>query len=149
VRGAGLVEVAVDGWRQPAWADPAALEALGTRARHRTTLLSPFDSLVWDRARTRRVFDFQHALEAYVPAAKRVHGYYAMPLLAGGRLRGRVDPARDGTTLVAKRLSCDPDAVEAMAEALREAAEWVGCDAVALQVVDPPALATPLRAALD
>ena len=143
-----LVEVAVDGWRGPAWADPDALKALGTRGRHRTTLLSPFDSLVWDRARTLRVFDFHHRLEAYVPAPKRVHGYFAMPLLAGGRLRGRVDPGREGATLVAKRVSCEADAVEAMAQALREAAEWVGCDAVALRVVDPPALATPLRAAL-
>ena len=49
---------------------------------------------------------------------------------------------------MAKRLSCEPGAVEAMAQALREAAEWVGCDAVALQAVDPPELAQPLRAAL-
>jgi uncharacterized protein YcaQ len=143
-----LVEVAVAGWRGPAWADPEALAALGTRGRHRTTLLSPFDSLVWDRARTRRVFDFHHRLEAYVPAAKRVHGYYAMPLLAGGRLRGRVDPGRDGATLVAKRVSCEPEAVDAMAAALREAAEWVGCDAVAVDAADPPPLAAALRARL-
>jgi uncharacterized protein YcaQ len=71
-----------------------------------------------------------------------------MPLLAGGRLRGRVDPGREGTTLVAKRLSCEPAAVDAMAQALREAAEWVGCDAVALETVHPPELAKPLRAAL-
>jgi uncharacterized protein len=144
----GLVEVAVDGWRGTAWADPDALRALGARGRHRTTLLSPFDSLVWDRARTLRVFGFRHRLEAYVPAPKRVHGYYAMPLLAGGRLRGRVDPGRDGSALVAKRLSCEPDAVDAMAQALREAAEWVGCDAVELGEVDPPALRSPLRARL-
>jgi uncharacterized protein len=142
-----LVEVEVEGWSR-AWAHPDALEALGARGRHRTTLLSPFDSLVWDRARTLRIFDFQHRLEAYVPAPKRVHGYFVMPLLAGGRLRGRVAPGRDGTTLVAKRVSCEPDAVHAMAQALREAAEWVGCDAVALQAVDPSALAKPLRAAL-
>jgi uncharacterized protein YcaQ len=141
----GLVEVAVPGWRGPVWADPDGLAALRTRGRHRTTLLSPFDSLVWDRARTLRVFDFHHRLEAYVPAPKRVHGYFAMPLLTGGRLRGRVDPGRDGTTLIAKRVSCEPDAIDAMAEALREAAEWVGCDAVALQVVDPPQLADALR----
>jgi uncharacterized protein len=144
----GLVEVAVAGWDGAAWAHPDALEELGARGRHRTTLLSPFDSLVWDRARTLRVFDFHHRLEAYVPAPKRVHGYFAMPLLAGGRLRGRVDPGRDGTTLIAKRLSCDPAAVDPMAQALREAAAWVGCDAVALQAVDPPKLAAPLRARL-
>jgi uncharacterized protein YcaQ len=77
-----------------------------------------------------------------------VHGYFAMPLLAGGRLQGRVDPGRDGTTLIAKRVSCEPDAVEAMARALREAAEWVGCDAVVVQVVDPPGVAGALRAAV-
>jgi uncharacterized protein YcaQ len=143
-----LVEVEVEGWGSRAWAHPAVLDALGERGRHRTTLLSPFDSLVWDRARTLRVFDFHHRLEAYVPAPKRVHGYFAMPLLAGGRLRGRVDPGRDGTTLIAKRVSCEPDAVDAMAQALREAAEWVGCEAVALQVVDPPGVAAALRAAL-
>jgi uncharacterized protein YcaQ len=148
VRDTGLVEVSVAGWRGPAWADPKALEALRARGRHRTTLLSPFDSVIWDRARTLRVFGFHHRLEAYVPAPKRVHGYYAMPLLAGGRLRGRVDPGRDGATLVAKRLSCEPGAVDAMAQALREAAAWVGCDGVALGVVDPPELEAPLRAAL-
>jgi uncharacterized protein YcaQ len=141
----GLVEVEVEGWRQRAWAQPEALEALGTRGRHRATLLSPFDSLVWDRRRTLRLFDFQHRLEAYVPAPKREHGYFAMPLLSGGRLRGRVDPGRDGTTLVAKRLSCEPGAIDAMAGALREAAEWVGCDAVAVEAVDPPQLAVALR----
>lgn len=144
----GLVEVAVDGWKAPGWADPEALAQLGVRGRHRTTLLSPFDSLIWDRARTLRVFDFHHRLEAYVPAPKRVHGYFAMPLLAGGRLRGRVDPGREGTTLVAKRLSVEHDAVEAMADALREAASWVGCDAVALGEVTPREAAAPLRAAL-
>lgn len=143
-----LVKVTVDGWGAPAFAHPGALAALGARGRHRTTLLSPFDSLVWDRARTLRIFDFHHRLEAYVPAPKRVHGYFAMPLLAGGQLCGRVDPGREGTTLIAKRVSCEPAAVEPMAQALREAAEWVGCDAVAVRTVDPPELAAPLRAAL-
>jgi uncharacterized protein len=148
VRETGLVEVQVEGWDAPAWADPGALEAADRRGRHRTTLLSPFDSLVWDRARTLRMFGFVHRLEAYVPRAKRVHGYFAMPLLSGGRLEGRVDPGRDGRTLVAKQLSVKPRAVAAMAAALREAAAWVGCDSVALDRVEPPALAAPLRAAL-
>jgi hypothetical protein len=145
---AGLVPVAVEGWSAPAWADPEAL-AQPARGRHRTTLLSPFDSLVWDRARTARLFGFVHRLEAYVPAPKRVHGYFTMPLLTGGRLVGRVDPARRGRTLVAKQLSmAGTAAVAPMAEALVEAATWVGCDAVALERVEPPELAEPLRAAL-
>ena len=112
--------------------------------RHRTTLLSPFDSLVWDRRRTERLFGFAHRLEAYVPAAKRVHGYFAMPLLAGGRLVGRVDPGREGRTLVAKQLTVDVRSAPAMAAALREAATWVGCDAVALGRVEPAAAAPAL-----
>jgi uncharacterized protein len=133
------------------WADPAALAqaAGGGRGRHRVTLLSPFDSLVWDRKRTRRMFGFDHSLEAYVPRAKRVHGYFAMPLLAGGRLAGRVDPVRQGQTLVARQLSLTSAAATVpMARALREAAEWVGCSAVAAERVEPPHLAQRLRAAL-
>ncbi|MFF4170006.1 winged helix-turn-helix domain-containing protein [Streptomyces sp. NPDC001744] len=130
VEASGLVPVAVTGWGKPAWADPAAL-ATAPRGRHRTTLLSPFDSLVWERARTERIFGFTHRLEAYVPKPKRVYGYFAMPVLAGGRLVGRVDPAREGRTLVARQVTLDgPGAVPAVARALREAAEWVGCDAV-------------------
>ncbi|WP_030558202.1 DNA glycosylase AlkZ-like family protein, partial [Streptomyces exfoliatus] len=131
---------------KPAWADPRAL-ALEPGGRHRRTLLSPFDSLVWERARTERIFGFTHRLEAYVPRLKRVHGYFAMPLLAGGRLQGRVDPAREGTTLVARQVSLDGrKAVTPMAEALVEAASWVGCTAVRLEKVDAPELREPLMA---
>ncbi len=143
-----LVPVRVEGWRDEAWAHPDALAALGEGGRHRTALLSPFDSLVWDRARTERVFGFVHRLEAYTPRAKRVHGYFVMPLLAGGQLVGRVDPAREGSTLVARQVSVRPRAVEAMAGALREAATWVGCDAVRVERVEPPGLRAPLEHAL-
>jgi uncharacterized protein YcaQ len=143
-----LVEVRVAGWGEPAWAHPSALATIAKRGRHRTTLLSPFDSLVWDRRRTQRMFGFAHRLEAYVPAHRRVHGYFAMPLLAGGRLVGRVDPGRDGRTLVAKQLTVQPRALEAMAAALREAASWVGCDNIAVREVQPPELAATLRAAV-
>ncbi|MFJ8392847.1 winged helix-turn-helix domain-containing protein [Streptomyces sp. NPDC094144] len=144
VADSGLVPVAVRGWTKPAWADPAAL-ASEPRGRHRTTLLSPFDSLVWERARTERIFAFTHRLEAYVPKPKRVHGYFAMPLLAGGRLQGRVDPAREGTTLVARQVSlAGPKAVPPMAEALVEAASWVDCTDVRLERVDAPELHGPL-----
>jgi uncharacterized protein len=153
---AGLVPVSVghrDG-ATPAWADPDALAetsgtVTGARGRHRVTLLSPFDSLIWDRKRTLRMFGFEHVLEAYVPEPKRVHGYYTMPLLARGRLLGRVDPVRRGRTLVARQLSLDtPAAAEPMARALREAASWVGCDDVSLGRVSPPELTSRLETAL-
>jgi uncharacterized protein YcaQ len=157
IEATGLVPVEVRGW-STAWAHPDALAEV-PRGRHRTTLLSPFDSLVWDRKRTQRVFAFDHRLEAYVPKAKRVHGYFTMPVLAGGRLIGRVDPAREGTTLIARKASVEPAAastpgkaeraVAHLAQALREAAQWVGCDAVRVERIDPPALAAPLAAALS
>jgi uncharacterized protein YcaQ len=152
---AGLVPVQIAaGRRGPAvraWADPSALaDALAGSGRHRTTLLSPFDSLIWHRRRTLRLFGFEHSLEAYVPAAKRVHGYFTMPLLAGGQLVGRVDPARSGTTLIARKVSMDaPTAAEPMARALVEAASWVGCDNVKLAHVEPAGLEPRLRSALS
>jgi uncharacterized protein len=140
VLAAGLTPVAIAGLSGsskgsgtvPGWADPDALaqESAGRRGRHRVTLLSPFDSLIWDRKRTRQVFGFHHAIEAYVPKPKRVHGYYAMPLLA-------------------RQVSLDrASAAEPMAQALREAASWVGCDDVRLERVEPAAWAPRLAAAL-
>lgn len=150
----GLVPVAVAGWGADAapaaaWADPAGLDA-EPRGRHRTTLLSPFDSLVWDRARTERIFGMTHRLEAYTPKHKRVHGYFAMPLLAGGRLVGRVDPAREGSTLVARQISlAAPKYLPALAEALREAAAWVGCTAVRAEALHDESLRPALEKLLS
>ncbi|MEZ0074991.1 winged helix-turn-helix domain-containing protein [Planotetraspora sp. GP83] len=166
---AGLVPVHVSGWPLPrarrgaavsgtpnAWADPAALET-EPRGRHRTTLLSPFDSLIWERARAERIFGLSHRLEAYVPKDKRIHGYFAMPVLAGGRIIGRVDPAREGTTLVARQVGFEPggsrtSAVQGMRDALWEAASWVGCTDVRVERVTAPdgapGLEPALRAAL-
>ncbi|MFD7708944.1 winged helix-turn-helix domain-containing protein [Streptomyces sp. NPDC059786] len=144
----GLVPVTVAGWSKTAWADPAALET-PPRGRHRTTLLSPFDSLIWERARTERIFGFTHRLEAYTPKPKRVYGYFAMPVLAGGRLVGRVDPAREGRTLVAKQVALDGiKAVPAVAQALVEAASWVDCTDVRVERVDSPALREALTTEL-
>ncbi|KND38839.1 winged helix-turn-helix domain-containing protein [Streptomyces acidiscabies] len=144
IEDSGLTPVTVTGWGKPAWADPKALET-PPRGRHRTTLLSPFDSLIWERARTERVFGVTHRLEAYVPKPKRVHGYFAMPVLAGGRLVGRVDPAREGATLVAKQISLDgPKAVPAVAQALVEAASWVDCTDIRVERVTAQDLQEPL-----
>jgi uncharacterized protein len=156
---AGLIPVEIAGGHRSllrAWADPAVVASLTAAqdrpqraGRHRATLLSPFDSLVWDRKRTLRMFGFEHSLEAYVPKEKRVHGYFTMPLLAGGRLAGRVDPAREGKTLIARQLTLDsPKAAEPMARALIEAASWVGCDNVQLGRVIPPELEPRLKSAL-
>jgi hypothetical protein len=149
---AGLVPVRVAGWRDPAWAAPAALAALSAGAvsgRSRVTMLSPFDSLIWHRERMERVFGLRHRLEAYVPKPLREHGYFAMPVLAGSRLVGRVDPARSGTTFVARQVSLlSPAALAPVATALREAASWVGASAVAVERVSPPELAAPLAAAV-
>jgi uncharacterized protein YcaQ len=148
----GLLPVEVRGWGERAWADPSALAALragSLKGRHRTTLLSPFDPVVWDRARAERMFGITHRLEAYVPAAKRVYGYFAMPVLSGGRIVGRVDPGRAGKTFVAKRVDV-PSAkdVPAVAAAITEAATWVGSSSIAVERVEPASSARALRKAL-
>ena len=127
------VPVQVEGWQDAAYLSSAALAWLdkGSRARCRTTMLSPFDSLVWHRPRTERLFGMTHRLEAYTPAHRRVHGYFAMPVLHRGRLIGRVDPKREGRTLIAQRVTLEEpgaQAIEGIAAALIEASAWVGCD---------------------
>jgi uncharacterized protein YcaQ len=154
----GLVEVRVDGWKGAAWATPQALEWIGTapRATSRTTMLSPFDSLVWHRPRAERIFGMAHRLEAYTPAHKRVHGYFAMPVLHQGRLVARVDPKREGSTLLAKRVTFEEaeitragqvrsSAVAGVASALREAARWVGVDEVVVSEAVPSSALSALR----
>ena len=147
---AKLVPVTVEGWATDAWASRSALRALsaGIRGARRTTLLSPFDSLIWDRPRTLRLFGFTHRFEAYVPAPDRVHGYFVMPVLAGGKIVGRVDPGRSGTTLIAKRVSGDLTAAPQIARALMEAARWVDCDDVKVVDARPAAFRAALSAAL-
>ncbi len=147
--GTDLVPVGVEGWSQPAYADPGALGALGVRARGRNVLLSPFDSLVWYRERLERLFGLRHRLEAYTPKAKRVYGYFAMPVLAGTRIVGLVDPGRRDDALVAKQVTLfDPGAAEGVARALVEAAPWVGATRVVLERVEPVAARAGLDVAL-
>lgn len=95
---AGAQPVTVAGWDAPAWTLPGP----GPDAATWTTgpvLIGPFDNLIWDRDRTRRIFGFDYLFEAYKPPARRKFGCYVLALLASGRFLGRADMRRDGSTL--------------------------------------------------
>lgn len=157
-----VVELRVDGDRGRWYALATDVPALERAAAHRvasrgTTFLSPFDSLLWHRERTLRLFGFDYRIEVYTPPAKRRFGYYTLPILSDGRLIGRVDAKqrRGERRLALRHVAFEPGLADAegtvagTADAARALAAFVGAEAVAVERVTPPRLRTALRRALN
>ena len=101
---------AADGNRYPGWIRVSDLECADELDRlrprqDRGVLLSPFDPILWDRVRTKRMFDFEQILEIFKPQSDRIYGYYCMPVLAGDRLIGRIDLKFDRSSRILEPLS--------------------------------------------
>jgi len=132
---AGSLETAeVEGWTEPAYMHP---EARLPRSVDTLTVLSPFDPIVWNRARALRLWGFDYRIEIYVPAAKRVYGYYVLPVLHGEQLVARLDIKTDraGGALRVLGAFAEPDVdhsalVERLRPHLLELARFVGVDDV-------------------
>jgi hypothetical protein len=137
VESGDLVPVTVEGWTQAAWCPRNAQPRKPSRTH--ATLLSPFDSLIWERGRTRRLFGFDYRIEVYVPEPDRRFGYYVLPLLLGDELVARFDlkADRQSSTLRVQAAHIEPPSdrptvATAAAEELVALQGWLGLDRVAV-----------------
>ena len=136
VEAGDLLPVTVKGWREPAYLDAGARRP---RRIETTSLLSPFDNLIWFRERTERMFGVRYRIEIYVPAEKRQHGYYVLPFLEGDALTARVDLKSDrkAGVLLVQSAHAEPWASDEtpmkLAHELRRMACWLGLESVRVQ----------------
>ncbi|MFM9434851.1 uncharacterized protein ACFDR9_001913 [Janthinobacterium sp. CG_23.3] len=157
-----LLRARVEGWEQPVYLHPdhlalAESAAAGALASSVTTILSPFDPVVWDRRRALELFGFDYRLECYTPAEKRRYGYFTLPILRRGALVGRVDAKahRGDGVFELKSLALEPGVrlsarfTADVAGALQRLANWHGCPRVRVTQTLPDAFAAALRAALN
>ncbi|WP_285420604.1 winged helix-turn-helix domain-containing protein [Pseudomonas sp. efr-133-TYG-5] len=126
----------VGDWRQIAYCLP---EPKVPRKVSASALLSPFDSLIWERSRTERLFDFRYRLEIYTPQAKRVYGYYVLPFLHHERIAARVDLRAERASgrlavhaVHEEEPGLDDEGMLALALNLRQMAAWLGLARVQL-----------------
>ena len=135
VEDGSLLPVTVRGWKQQAYVHR---DAKIPRRISGQALLAPFDPLIWERARTERLFGMRYRIEIYVPAEKRVHGYYVLPFLLDGMIAARVDLKADrqaGMLIVqqAHREEQAPtETAERLITELGVMAEWLGLERVAV-----------------
>ncbi|WP_408950606.1 winged helix-turn-helix domain-containing protein [Lysobacter sp. Hz 25] len=162
VEAGDLLRVEVKGWQSPGYvhrdhADSLALAAGGRLRATHSTLLSPFDPVVWDRERASELFGFDYTLECYTPEPKRRYGYFVLPVLVRGRLVGRLDAKahRAHGEFEVKALYLEEDVVadEALASdiarAIDDCARWHETPTVRLTRCRPAAFAPLLRRALS
>ena len=157
-----LLTVEVEGWKERGLVHPTNAQLLkraraGTLRAELTTLLSPFDPLVWDRARARVMFDFDYRLECYTPAPKRLYGYFTLPILRKGALVGRLDAKahRQDAIFEVKSLyledgvRADDELAQDLAAAIAECAAWHKTPQVVVQRIEPQSFARRFSKALS